>query len=98
MEARRIRLQGELGISRQTIAQGMPECSGCTCMLVCASTPSLAHETTGAASTRHSLLPLRRDKVRQTSGFLSRENACLCFVSGRESAVDSGTASNQKKP
>ena len=37
MEARGIRLQGERGISRQTIAQGMPECSGCTCMLVCAS-------------------------------------------------------------
>ena len=37
MEARRIRLQGERGISRKTIAQGMPECSGCTCMLVCAS-------------------------------------------------------------
>ena len=36
-EARGIRLQGELGISRQTIAQGMPECSDCTCMLVCAS-------------------------------------------------------------
>jgi hypothetical protein len=29
---------------------------------------------------------------------LRHENACLCFVSGRESAVDSGTASNQKKP
>ena len=37
MEARGIRLQGERGISRQPIAQGMPECSGCTCMLVCAS-------------------------------------------------------------
>src|SRR5882724_8176854 len=36
MEAKRIRLQGERGISRKTIAQGMPECSGCTCMLVCA--------------------------------------------------------------
>ena len=35
-EAKRIRLRGERGISRQTIAQGMPECSGCTCMLVCA--------------------------------------------------------------
>src|SRR5207237_8082733 len=35
-EARRIRLRGERGISRQPIAQGMPECSGCTCMLVCA--------------------------------------------------------------
>src|SRR5258705_11662322 len=37
MEARRIRLQGELGISRKAIAQGMPECSDCTCMLVCVS-------------------------------------------------------------
>src|SRR3954467_11240876 len=37
MEARGIRLQEERGISRQTIAQGMPECSDCTCMLVCAS-------------------------------------------------------------
>src|SRR5258705_1543552 len=36
MEARRIRLQGERGISRKAIAQGMPECSDCTCMLVCA--------------------------------------------------------------
>jgi hypothetical protein len=57
MEARGIRLQGELGISRQTIAQGMPACPGCTCMLVCASTHNIAHETAGAASTRHSLLP-----------------------------------------
>jgi len=36
MEARRIRLQGEHGICRQTIARGMPGCFGCTCMLVCA--------------------------------------------------------------
>ena len=36
-EAKGIRLRGELGISRKTIARGMPECSGCTCMLVCAS-------------------------------------------------------------
>jgi len=63
MEARRIRLQGERGISRKAIAQGVPECSGCTCMLVCASYAYIAHETAGAASTRHSLLPLGRDKV-----------------------------------
>jgi len=37
-EARGIRLRGEHGISRKTIAQGMPGCSDCTCMLVCAST------------------------------------------------------------
>src|SRR5882672_3135052 len=32
---RRIRRRGEHGISRKAIAQGMPECSDCTCMLVC---------------------------------------------------------------
>ncbi len=33
---RRIRRRGEHGISRKAIAQGMPDCSDCTCMLVCA--------------------------------------------------------------
>ena len=60
--AKRIRRRGEHGISRQTIAQGMPACSGCTCMLVCASLTLIAHETAGAASTRHSLLPHFRGK------------------------------------
>jgi len=54
---KRIRRRGEHGISRQTIAQGMPACSGCTCMLVCATLYTIAHETAGAASTRHSLPP-----------------------------------------
>jgi hypothetical protein len=57
-EAKGIRLRGEHGISRKTTAQGMPACSGCTCMLVCASLALFAHETAGAASTRHSLRPL----------------------------------------
>ena len=30
-------VSGERGISRKAIAQGMPECSVCTCMLVCVS-------------------------------------------------------------
>jgi hypothetical protein len=55
---RRIRRRGEHGISRKAIAQGMPECSVCTCMLVCVFRASFAHETAGAASTRHSLRPL----------------------------------------
>ena len=33
---RRIRRRGEHVISRKPIAQGMPDCSDCTCMLVCA--------------------------------------------------------------
>src|SRR5258708_4747970 len=36
----------------------MPDCSDCTCMLVCVSSHIFAHETAGAASTRHSLRPL----------------------------------------
>jgi hypothetical protein len=80
-EARRIRLRGERAISRQPTAQGMPACPGCTCMLVCASSTTIAHETAGAASTRHSLLPLfGGDKVQalQDSDSLSRENAKPC--------------------
>jgi hypothetical protein len=78
MEARGIRLQGERGISRQPIAQGMPECSGCTCMLVCVLFALFAHETAGAASTRHSLLPLVGGTMfMQTSGARCRENAKL---------------------
>ena len=55
---RRIRRREERAISRKTIARGMPECSDCTCMLVCVSSHKFAHETAGAARTRHSLLPL----------------------------------------
>src|SRR5262245_15143596 len=41
--AKGIRRRGEHGISRQPIAQGMPDCSDCTCMLVCASLRALLH-------------------------------------------------------
>ena len=44
--------QGEHGISRQTIAQGRPECFRRTCLLVCVSLLPNAHETAGAARTR----------------------------------------------
>ena len=74
MEAKGIRLQGERGISRQTIAQGMPECSSCTCMLVCVFFALIAHETAGAASTRHSLRPLLDGRmILQSSGMAPRE-------------------------
>jgi len=54
-EAKGIRLRGELGISRKPIAQGMPGCSGCTCMLVCVFLAHIAHETAGAS--RHPAFP-----------------------------------------
>jgi hypothetical protein len=58
-EARGIRLRGEHGISRKAIAQGMPGCSGCTCMLVCALLKCTLHTRPRVlAGTRHSLRPL----------------------------------------
>ena len=56
-EARGIRLRGERGISRQTIAQGRPDALRWTCMLVCALLCAIAHGTAGAARTRSSLRP-----------------------------------------
>src|SRR5437016_500472 len=83
MEARRIRLQGERGISRQPIAQGMPVCLGCTCMLVCALLIHIAHEIAGAARTRHSLLPLKGDKVHASLGRIApRECRFMSFQAG----------------
>jgi hypothetical protein len=54
-EARRIRLRGERGISRKTIVQGMPECPGCTCMLVCAL--PRAHCTRDRGCSKHPAFP-----------------------------------------
>ena len=53
---KRIRLRGEPGISRKTIAQGMSDALRCP-VCSCASHHSFAHETAGAARTRHSLRP-----------------------------------------
>ena len=50
--------RGEHEVSRKAIAQGMSECFRCP---VCSCAPNaqfLAHETAGAACTRHSLRPL----------------------------------------
>ena len=55
---RRIRRRGEHGISRKAATQGMPGASAepvCSCAHPLL---SIAHETAGAASTRHSLHPL----------------------------------------
>jgi hypothetical protein len=54
---RRIRRRGEHGISRKTIAQGMPDCSVCTCYSRVRSLCIFAHESAGAERIRHSLHP-----------------------------------------
>ena len=59
MEARGIRLQGERGISRQTIAQGRPDAPADTCMLVCVFSALIAHETSGAS--QHPAFPAASD-------------------------------------
>jgi hypothetical protein len=54
-EAKGIRLRGERGISRKPIAQGMPGCSGCTCMLVCASPSAICTRDRGCS--KHPAFP-----------------------------------------
>jgi hypothetical protein len=80
MEARRIRLQGELGISRQTIARGMPGCFGCTCMLVCAFLSASCTRDRGCqpAPGIPCALSFSRANFKQASGVMRRENAKLC--------------------
>src|SRR6266576_4223300 len=65
--------RGERDISRKAIAQGMSECFRCP---VCSCAPNvqfLAHETAGAACTRHSLRPLFEEE--RTNLQSSGENA-----------------------
>ena len=78
-EARGIRLRGERGISRKTIAQGMPECSDCTCMLVCA---LLAHFCTrDRGCSKHPAFPAPSSFGRndlQSPGETRRGNVKVC--------------------
>jgi len=82
MEARGIRLQGERGISRQPIAQGMPECSGCTCMLVCAFLRK--HCTRDRGCSKHPAFPapsVLRDKVHANLGRSAPREGEVMFTS-----------------
>jgi hypothetical protein len=82
MEAKGIRLQGEHGISRKAIAQGMPECSDCTCMLVCAFL--CTHCTRDRGCSVHPAFPApsvfgRRGQVQASLGrYASREREVIC--------------------
>src|SRR5437762_156786 len=73
--------RGERDISRKAIGQGMSECFRCP---VCSCAPTvqfLAHETAGAARTRHSLRPRfsREATVMHNSGKSCCENEHVCF-------------------
>src|SRR5437879_5169105 len=82
-EARGIRLRGEHGISRKTIAQGMPGCSDCTCMLVCASTTISCTRDRGCS--KHPAFPAPSslgETVLQSPGETRRGNAEVCLCVG----------------
>ena len=83
-EARGIRLRGEHGISRKPIAQGMPGCSGCTCMLVCASSSANCTRDRGCqpAPGIPCALFLGRNDV-HSSGAMRREKAKVCLPLSR---------------
>jgi hypothetical protein len=79
-EARGIRLRGERGISRKTTAQGMPECSDCTCMLVCATLRTYCTRDRGCS--KHPAFPapssLWAKRVARPGRNASRECGGVC--------------------
>ena len=87
--------RGERVISRKAIAQGMSECFRCP---VCSCAPlfaQFAHETAGAACTRHSLLPLflRRDNEIASLG-RNAPRECERMTGGRLHPVSPRIPSN----
>jgi hypothetical protein len=67
------------GVRSTLIAQGMPGCSDCTCMLVCVFSAHIARETAGAASARRSLRPRSGGRFLHSSGASRRGGAMACF-------------------
>jgi hypothetical protein len=70
--------RGEHEVSRKAIAQGMSECLRCPVCSCALSLRYLAHETAGAARTRHSLRPLfeeRGNEFAKARAKSRRENA-----------------------
>ena len=98
MEAKGIRLQGELGISRQTIAQGMPACSGCN--LYARVRISHQHCTRDRGCSKHPAFPapshLGEKEFQQTSGAMRREIANVHLNDGgaRKSCSSDGAGRN----
>ena len=84
-EARRIRLRGERGISRQTIAQGRPGCPGFTCgHSPCAFLYKLsAQGATGPSrhSAFHALSSVKRGHEISYNSGASRRESALSYLS-----------------
>src|SRR5437762_11729967 len=72
--------RGEHEVSRKAIAQGMSECFRCP---VCSCAPTvqfLAHETAGAARTRHSLRPRSSREAKEFASLGRNRAARILFV------------------
>src|SRR5439155_26190696 len=91
--------RGERDISRKAIAQGMSECFRCP---VCSCAPNvqfLAHETAGAARTRHSLRPRfsREAPLMHNSGEIApREGGPMRWIRRVGKATTSAVAQRAK--
>src|SRR5215207_6865476 len=82
MVTKGIRRQGERGVSRKAIAQGMSVCSPLPCMLVCAFVCAIGTRDRGCSA--HPAFPAPsvsrvRTKNLQSSGKTCRENEHVCF-------------------
>jgi hypothetical protein len=95
---RRTRRRGERGISRQPIAQGMPECLPLNLYArVHFFFAHPAHETAGAARTRHSLLPLLwGEGLRKPRAITPRERERLSAIESQVAATHS--VSSRRRP
>ena len=73
-------LREEHEVSRKAIAQGKPECSACTCMLVCVFLRANCTRDRGCSA--HPVFPApsmsEGETICKTSGETCRENAKVC--------------------
>src|SRR5689334_3967514 len=74
-------LRGDHAISRKAIAQGMPECSGCSCMLVCAFLVRNCTRDRGCSKHPAFPAPSLRDSIDASLGLIEpreRERILAC--------------------
>jgi hypothetical protein len=89
--------RGEHGATVKTIAQGMSDALRCP-VCSCASHYSFAHETAGAARTRHSLRPpeFERGAIEASPGhFVPRERGVVAAIVVRPILRDAASAAPQ---
>jgi hypothetical protein len=97
---RRIRRRGERGISRKAIAQGMPGCSDCTCMLVCAFLCALCTRDRGCSVRPAFPAPSSRENVYANLGqIVPREDEAMSGngCAGAANSLSSRTSEHSER-